>query len=87
MIIYQYRLKFFFYTQNTIFHLQFTENLRLIEKTFRNPEFIKIKEAIQLDSSSYNIKVMKLFNKTFYKQIINLDKINNFFTNEINYYI
>ena len=30
----------------------------------------KIKKAIQLDSSSYNIKVMKTFNKDFYKNFI-----------------
>ena len=46
------------------------ENLPLIEKTFRSTQFIKIKNAIHLDSSSYNIKVMKLFKKDFYKNFI-----------------
>jgi len=47
------------------------ENLPLIEKTFRSSKFNKIKDAIQLDSSTYNIKVMKLFNKNFYNDFIN----------------
>jgi hypothetical protein len=46
------------------------ENLPLIEKAFRSEKFNKIKEAIQLDSSTYNIKVMKLFKKDFYKEFI-----------------
>ena len=44
------------------------ENLSLIEKAFRSDKFNKIKMAIQLDSSSYNIKVMKLFSKTFWQE-------------------
>jgi hypothetical protein len=46
------------------------ENLYLIEKTFNSLQFNKIKDAIQLDSSSYNIKVMKLFKKDFYNDFI-----------------
>jgi hypothetical protein len=45
------------------------KNLELIENVFRNSNFIKIKDAIHLDSSSYNIKVMKLFKKNFYKEL------------------
>jgi hypothetical protein len=47
------------------------ENLVLIEKAFRSSKFNRIKEAIHLDSSSYNIKVMKLFKKDFYNDFIN----------------
>ena len=36
------------------------EILPLLEQTFRSSKFSKIKNAIQLDSSSYNIKVMNL---------------------------
>jgi len=43
------------------------KNIDFIEKVFRNFKFNKIKDSIQLDSSSYNIKVMKLFKKDFYK--------------------
>jgi hypothetical protein len=43
------------------------KKLESIEKVFRSSKFNKIKESIQLDSSSYNIKVMKLFKKDFYK--------------------
>jgi len=46
------------------------EILPLIERTFRSDKFKIIKNAIQLDSSSYNIKVMKLFNKNFYLDFI-----------------
>ncbi len=46
------------------------ENLELIEKCFRSNKFNKIKRAIQLDSSTYNIKVMKYFKKEFYKEFI-----------------
>lgn len=44
------------------------EILPLIEKAFRSKKFNKIKNAIQLDSSSYNIKVLKLFKKNFYDE-------------------
>ena len=47
------------------------DKLSLIEKAFRSNRFNKIKEAIHLDSSSYNIKVMKLFKKDFYNDFIN----------------
>ena len=47
------------------------ENLKLIESAFRSLKFNTIKNAIQLDSSSYNIKVMKLFKKDFYNVFIN----------------
>jgi len=43
------------------------ENLPLIERAFRNPRFQEIKRAIQLDSSNYNIKVMRLFRKDFWQ--------------------
>jgi hypothetical protein len=46
------------------------ETLPLIEKAFRSIKFNKIKEAIHLDSSSYNIKVMKLFKKDFYNDFL-----------------
>mgnify|MGYP003688716473 FL=1 len=46
------------------------ENLKNIEKTFRSEKFNKIKKAIHLDSSTYNIKVMKLFKKDFWKDFI-----------------
>jgi hypothetical protein len=42
-------------------------NLENIENVFKSSKFKKIKDSIQLDSSSYNIKVMKLFKKNFYK--------------------
>jgi len=47
------------------------ENLELIEQAFRSEKFNKIKNAIQIDSSTYNIKVMKLFRKDFYTDFIN----------------
>jgi hypothetical protein len=47
-----------------------TENLEKIDKTFRSLKFNKIKKAIQIDSSTYNIKIMKYFNKDFYKEFI-----------------
>jgi hypothetical protein len=46
------------------------DNLENIEKAFRSIKFNIIKEAIQIDSKSYNIKVMKLFKKDFYKDFI-----------------
>lgn len=46
------------------------DKLPLIEKAFRSLKFTKIKEAIHLDSSSYNIKVMKFFKKEFYTDFI-----------------
>lgn len=46
------------------------DNLIKINDAFRTNEFNDIKNAIQLDSSSYNIKVMKLFKKDFYKDFI-----------------
>jgi hypothetical protein len=46
------------------------ENLDKIDKTFRSLKFNKIKKAIQIDSSTYNIKIMKYFNKDFYKEFI-----------------
>jgi hypothetical protein len=46
------------------------ENLPKIERTFRSKRFNDIKDAIQLDSSSYNIKIMKLFNKDFYNEFL-----------------
>jgi hypothetical protein len=44
--------------------------LQNIENTFRSNEFQKIIESIKLDSSSYNINVMKLFKKDFWKEFI-----------------
>jgi hypothetical protein len=46
-------------------------NLEKIKNAFLTKKFNDIKNAIQLDSSSYNIKVMKLFNKCFYDNFIN----------------
>lgn len=50
-----------------------------IEKAFRSQKFQEIIKAIKLDSSSYNINVMKLFKKDFWKEIIdeNVVEINN----------
>jgi len=42
------------------------ENFNKILKCFNNNRFKKIIKAIKLDSSTYNIKVMKLFNNDFY---------------------
>ena len=55
------------------------ENLPLINKAFRSNKFNKIKKAIQLDSSTYNIKVLKLFKKDFYKDFLddNINENNN----------
>jgi hypothetical protein len=44
------------------------ENLSKIETMFRNEKFKKIVEAIHLDSSTYNINIMKLFRKDIYKK-------------------
>ena len=44
------------------------ENLPKIEHAFRSEKFNTIQNAIHLDSSSYNIKVMKLFRKDFWKK-------------------
>ena len=44
--------------------------LQNIEKAFRSNEFQKIIESIKLDSSNYNINVMKLFKKDFWKEFI-----------------
>jgi len=46
------------------------KNLDNIEKAFRNNKFNKIINAIQLTSNKYNINVMKLFKKDFYKDFI-----------------
>ena len=46
------------------------ENLPKIERVFRSKRFNDIKDAIQLDSSSYNIKIMKLFKKDFYNEFL-----------------
>lgn len=45
-------------------------NLKKIEKCFRNKEFAKIIKNIQTTSQKYNIPVMKLFKKDFYKEFI-----------------
>ena len=52
------------------------ENLPKIERTFRSKRFNDIKDAIQLDSSSYNIKIMKLFKKDFYNDFITEEIVN-----------
>jgi hypothetical protein len=44
------------------------EHIPLIEKAFRSKKFNKIKYAIQLGSQSYNVNIMKLFKKDFYKE-------------------
>lgn len=46
------------------------EILHNIEKAFRNSNFKKIILSIKLDSSNYNIPVMKLFKKDFWKEFI-----------------
>ena len=46
--------------------------LQNIEGVFRSNEFKKIIESIKLDSSNYNINVMKLFKKDFWKDFINI---------------
>jgi hypothetical protein len=47
------------------------ESIEEIYKCFKNIEFQeKIISSIKLDSSTYNIKVMKLFKKDFYKKFI-----------------
>ena len=46
------------------------DNLDKILKTFTSDKFNEIKEAIQLDSFTYNWKVMKLFRKDFYNMFI-----------------
>jgi len=46
------------------------ENIPLIEKAFRSPKFLEIKKAIQLDSSNYNIKIMRLFKKDFWRKFL-----------------
>jgi hypothetical protein len=46
------------------------ENLENIKKCFESLKFKKIIKAIHLDSSSYNIKIMKLFKKDFWKEFI-----------------
>jgi hypothetical protein len=43
------------------------ENLIHIEKMFKNENFKKIIKAIHLDSSSYNINIMKLFKKNIHE--------------------
>ena len=43
------------------------DNLNKIETMFRNEHFKKIIRAIHLDSSAYNINIMKLFKKDIYK--------------------
>jgi hypothetical protein len=43
------------------------EKLIHIEKMFRNENFKKIIRAIHLDSSSYNINIMKLFKKNIHE--------------------
>ena len=46
------------------------ENLYKIQKAFKTNKFNKIKDALLLDSKSYNIKVMKLFKKYFYNEFL-----------------
>lgn len=46
------------------------ENIPLIERVFRNPKFVEIKKAIQVDSSNYNIKIMRLFKKDFWRKFL-----------------
>jgi hypothetical protein len=40
--------------------------LNIFDKVFRKPDFQDVIKAIQLDSSTYNFKIMKYFGKTFY---------------------
>jgi hypothetical protein len=46
------------------------ENLVLIDKAFRSPKFLEMKKAIQVDSSNYNIKIMRLFKKDFWRKFL-----------------
>jgi hypothetical protein len=46
------------------------ENIPLIDRVFRNPKFVEIKKAIQVDSSNYNIKIMRLFKKDFWRKFL-----------------
>ena len=48
------------------------EYLNIYEDIFKTELFQKIKEAIHLDSSSYNIKILKQFDKRFYEKIFKL---------------
>ena len=57
------------------------ENLSNIETAFRTDKFNNIKQAIKLDSSNYNIKVMKKFRHDFYKDMNDNNKEQ---TNSIN---
>ena len=44
--------------------------LKYIEQTFKNVEFQQVIQSIQIDSSTYNIPIMKLFKKDFWKEFI-----------------
>ena len=46
------------------------DKLKLIEKTFRNPKFEDIITSIKITSNKYNIEIMKLFKKDFYKNFV-----------------
>jgi hypothetical protein len=46
------------------------EDLPNIEKAFRSKKFQSVKDAIKVDSSAYNIRVMKLFGHDFWKLFI-----------------
>lgn len=46
------------------------ENIPLIDRVFRNSKFVQIKKAIQVDSSNYNIKIMRLFKKDFWRKFL-----------------
>ncbi len=45
-------------------------NLKKIYKAFTSDKFKKIKEAIQIDSSTFNTKILRLFNHDFWKEFI-----------------
>lgn len=51
--------------------------LPIIEEVFKSKKFNKIKNALLLDSKTYNIKVMKLFKKNFYKEFNDETQIND----------
>jgi Superfamily II DNA/RNA helicase required for DNA uptake (late competence protein) len=49
------------------------KNLIHIKQCFLSDEFTAIRQAIQIDKSKYNIKVMRQFRKDFYRQFIDIE--------------
>ena len=46
------------------------QNLENIEKAFKDPDFKKVINAIHVDGQNYNISMMKIFRKDFWKQYL-----------------